>query len=151
MNIPNIKKDEIMSLVYLAAIIIVIFLIYKIFRGVGLIKNRDREEAKAEKEAAAEELRSSAYFDTSRKFTASLGIVQSDIMAQELRKAIRGVGTNEEAIFAVFGRMKSRDNITEVAVNYKQQYKRDLLTDLLNDLTAKEQVVLWNLLNKIPK
>jgi 3-methyladenine DNA glycosylase AlkD len=149
MNVPNIKKDEVMSILYLGAMLIAVFLVYKIFRGVGLIKNRDREQTREEKEQAASELRSSAYFDTGRTFVPSLGS-QAVILATELRKAIRGIGTNEEAIFTVFGRLKSKQNITEIAVAYKKEFKHDLLTDILNDLTAKEQVILWDMISKIP-
>lgn len=154
MNVPNIKKDEVMSLIYLAAILIFVFLIYKIFTGIGLIKTKKKEQAKEEKLQAAENLRGSEYFDigTVNKLPfkyQSLGELKK-VYAKDLRQAIRGVGTNEEKIFTIFSRLISKYNITEIAATYRDEYNRDLLTDLLNDLTAKEQVTLWGIIEKIP-
>lgn len=154
MNIPTVKKDEVMSLLYIAGMLIFVFLIYKIFRGVGLIKNKEKEKVKEEKEQAAENLRGSEYFSLAMlnkipfKYQ-SLGELKKTF-AQDLRQALRGFGTDEEKIFTTFSRLKSKFNITEIASEYREKYNRDLLTDLLNDLTDGEQVTLWNIIEKIP-
>jgi len=154
MNIPTVKKDEIMSLLYIAGGLIFVFLIYKIFSGVGLIKTAKKKEETKQKEQAAENLRASEYFslDTINKLPVKyqpLGEI-AKTYATDLRQAVRGFGTNEERIFTTFARFKSKYNITEVAKSYHDQYNRDLLTDLLNDLTDGEQVTLWNIINNIP-
>ena len=154
MNVPKIEKDEVMSLLYIAGLLIMVFLVFKIFRGVGLIKNKAKEQTKQEREEAAENLRGSEYFNYTilknvpgRYFP--LGEV-AKTYAETLRKAVRGFGTNEEAIFTLFGRLKNKWNIAEISFAYFEKYNRDLLTDLLNDLTNKEQVVLWNIIEKLP-
>jgi hypothetical protein len=42
-------------------------------------------------------------------------------------------------------------NISEISLQYRKGYNRDLLSDLLNDLTEKEQLTLWNIINKLPE
>jgi len=64
--------------------------------------------------------------------------------------SIKRAGTDEEAVFSTFARLDSKDNISEIALVYRNRYKRDLLTDLLNDLTKKEKAQLMQIINKLP-
>lgn len=150
MELPNTNK--IMSLAYILALLIVLFFVYKIFKGFGLIKSKDKTKAKAEQKALVTDLRGVEQFDVSYldkrkdyKTLSAAAISYADI----LKKAIRGLGTDEEAIFSVFSRLDSKDNISEIALVYKNKYERDLLNDLLNDLTDKEKAQLMNIINEL--
>jgi hypothetical protein len=150
MKIPDTGK--IISVVYIIAGLIVLFLIYKIMSGLGIIKTA-KKKAKDKAESEAEEkLRSLPYFDPlyTKKFPDYKPIgEQSHILAKEIRKALRGLGTDEEAIFSVFGKLRSKLNISELALFYKVDYKRDLGTDLMNELTDGEQLTLMEIINKL--
>lgn len=151
MNIPDTGK--IMSIGYIAALLLILFFVYKILKGVGIIKSAAKTKAKAATEAAITDLRgveqfNVSYLDNKRDYKSLDALAQT--YAEELRKAIRGLGTNEEAIFSIFSRLQRKENITEIATVYKNKYGRDLLTDLLNDLTDKEKAKLMTIINKLP-
>lgn len=151
MKVPDTGK--IMGMVYLAGFVIALFVVYKIMKGVGLIKSASKERAKAEQEAAVEMLRTDDYFSPDyykgRKFK-PLGSNTSNVYAQALRKAMRGIGTDEESIYTTFNKLYNKCNVSEVAESYFIQYGKDLQTDLLNDLGKKEVTQLMNIINALP-
>ena len=154
MKVPDTGK--IISVVYIGAALIVVFLIYKIFAGVGLIKTTAKKKELSKRTEAEAKLRSSEYFNPLflkgrlDQYKNKLGNQAKDYSGQ-LRKAIAGLGTNEETIFSIFGRLKNKWNIGEISMYYRGSFNRDLLSDLLNDLTDKEQLILWDIINKLPE
>lgn len=151
MELPNTNK--IMTAAYIAAILIVLFFVYKIMKGLGIIKSKAKDKAKAEKAQAITDLRGVEQFDVlylekskNYKSMSSLAIEYAD----QLRKALKGLGTDEETIFSIFSRLNNKLQISEVALVYKNKYKSDLLNDLLNDLTDKEKVTLMKIINDLP-
>lgn len=151
MKVPDTGK--IISIVYIIAGLIVLLLIYKIMSGLGIIKTA-KKKAKDKAESEAEEkLRSLPYFDPllTKKYPdyRPMGS-QSHVMVKELRKALKGLGTNEEALYNIFGRLKNKLNISELSLFYKVDYKRDLGTDLMNELNDSEQLTLLKIIDKLP-
>ena len=154
MRTPDTGK--VISGIYIAAALIGLYLVYKIFAGLGIIKTAAKKKAEAEKDAASEKLRTLDYFnpkflDGKLSGYSALGKTTAGAYAAELRNAIRGLGTDEEKIFSVFGRLRCKYNISEVSLNYTLGFSRDLLTDLLNDLTPSEKVTLINIIEKLPE
>jgi hypothetical protein len=153
MKVPDTGK--IISIVYLGAALIGVYLVYKIFSGIGLIKTGERKREDKARTEAETNLREAKYFNPSYlsdkldyyKPLGNPGITYT----KELRKAIAGSGTDEEKIFSIFGRLNNKMNISEISLQYRKGYNRDLLSDLLNDLTEKEQLTLWNIINKLPE
>jgi len=153
MNVPTLKSGQMITLAYFIGILIVLYIVYKLLGKVGIIKTAaKRKEEKAEV-IAETELRTSEYFDPmflkDRDGYSPLKSLAAKY-ATDLRDALRGMGTNEEKIFTTFGKLTSKWNISEVALNYQVKYERDLLTDLLNDLTEAEQLTLFNIIDKLP-
>lgn len=149
MKIPDTNK--IMSIVYISGLLIVLFIIYKILSSLGIIKTgkakaQDKAESKAETL-----LRTSEYFNPLliKKYPDYIPINPTE-QAKELRKAFRGLGTDEEKIYTVFGRLKNKLNVSELALTYKAEYGNDLATVILNDMTDKEQLILMDIINKLP-
>lgn len=145
-------SGKIIQVMQVVAGLIVMFLIYKIMTGLGLIKTGKKKEEEKQKEAAAEGLRASEYFDRmliAEKPFLALGN-ESKVLAKSLRKALRGFGTDEETVYSVFSRLKNKYQISELTFNFYAEYKKDLLAELMTDLTDKEQVILWDIINKIP-
>ena len=154
MKVPTLKSGQMLTLAYFIGILVVLFVVYKILGAVGIIQTRKKKLRLASEEKAETALRATEYFDPNflvgrMEGYAALNSVAAQ-HAQTLRNAIAGFGTNEEAIFAVFNRLKSKYNIAEVAYRYKYHFNRDLLTDLLDDLNDAEQVTLFNIINKLP-
>ena len=153
MKIPDTGK--ILSGVYLAGALIALFIVYRILASVGIIKTASRKKELAAREAASEALRTFDYFDPLflKGRTDGYTALKTDIASRyssQLRKAMVGIGTDEEAIFSVFGRLRCKYNISEVSLHYAENFKRDLLTDILNELTAKEQVTLVDIIENLP-
>jgi len=151
MKVPDTGK--IITFAYLIGFVIVLLVLYKILSAVGIIKTSKRKRADKEKDAAVEMLRTDEYFDPDyykvRKFK-SLGSNAANLYAQHIRKAIRGIGTDEEMLYATFGKFYNKCNVSEVSESYFKQYKNDLQADLLNDLTDKEVVNLMEIINGLP-
>lgn len=153
MKVPD--SGKIISVIYIGAALIGVYLIYKIFSGVGLIKTGAKKKEIAARSEAEIKLRGSEYFNPLflktkvDAYKSKLDSAEVKLMVQEIRQALRGLGTNEEKIFSVFGRLKSKWNISELSFYYRYVYNRDLLTDLLNDLTDKEQLILWDIISKL--
>jgi hypothetical protein len=151
MKVPDTGK--IISLVYIAGFIIVLFVLYKIMSSIGIIKTGKRKREDQEKDAAVEDLRTEEIFSPdyykNRKFK-SLGSNAAGLYAKNIRKAIRGIGTDEELLYTTFNKLYNKCNVSEIAELYFKEYKNDLQADLLNELTDKETVALMNIINDLP-
>ena len=154
-QVPELKTGQMITVAYFIGILIVLFIVYKILGAVGLIKTQAKKKAEILKNEAATALRDAEYFSPTflkGKYPPYVPLGnEAKLMAADLHKAMAGLGTNEERIFSTFGRMKSKYNISEVALCYKQGYNGDLLTDLLNDLNSSERVTLWGIISKLPE
>lgn len=151
MKVPS--TDKIISIVTIIGFLIALFVVYKILAGVGLIKTAAKKRSLAEQNAAVDMMRTDEYFDPayyrSQKFK-SIGSNAANLYAQQIRKALRGIGTDEEMIYSTFGKLFNRCNVSEVAASYFLQYGNSLQTDLLNDLNKKEIAELMNIINEMP-
>lgn len=151
MKVPD--SNKIISLLYIGGALILVVVLYKILAAVGLIKTgAKKREEKAESEAE-EKLRSLDYFNPLllKQYPDYKTIYPLNrVTAEALRKALRGLGTNEEAVFTAFGKLPNKLSISEVTLAYKVAYNRDLGTDLMNDLTDAEQVTLLKIIDKLP-
>ena len=151
MKVPD--SNKIIGLLYIGGALVLVFIIYKVLAGVGLVKTAAKKrEEKAESEAE-EKLRSMAYFNPLllKKYPEYVSIYPLNrVTAESLRKALRGLGTDEEAIFNAFGKLPNKLSISEVTLAYKVAYNRDLGTDLMNDMTDAEQVTLLKIIDKLP-
>lgn len=151
MKIPDTNK--IISLVYIAGFIIALIIVYKILSSIGIIKTGKRKRTEAEAAAAVKMLQTDDYFNPAyfkdKKFL-SIGANAANLYAQNLRKALRGAGTDEGLVYSTFGKLYNKCNVSEVAASYYLQYGRDLQADLLGDLTDKEITALMNIVNDLP-
>lgn len=150
-KVPDVGK--IIPIIYIAGFVIVLVIVYKLLSAVGLIKTPKKRREEAAQTQAVEDLRTEDFFDPAyyktKKFK-SIGTNAANLYAQYIRKAVRGMGTDEELIFTTFGKLYNKCNVSEVAERYMMQYKRDMQTDLLNDLTKKEATALMNIINTLP-
>jgi hypothetical protein len=152
MKLP--ETQTITKVIYLIGGLIVLFLIYKIMTGLGILKTAKNKAEDIKKENALSDFRTMEEFNPSFKdkgvFT-PIGLNAAALYAEDLRKSMRGLGTNEERLYTTFGKLKCQANISEVASQYYLKFKRDLRTDILNDLTDKEIVILSGIINNLPK
>jgi len=154
MRTPDTGK--IISFAYIAALIIILFVVYKIMAGLGLIKTSAKKKEAAAEAAAETLLREMKFFDPSflkgklDGYT-SLKAALASRYADEIRTAIKKPGTDEEKVYSVFASLPCRYAISEVSLNYKVNYSRDLRADLLNDLNDGEKLILVTIINKLPE
>jgi hypothetical protein len=151
MNVPD--SGKVMNFAMLLGLLVVMFIIYKLLAAVGIIKTSKSKKEDKVQAAAVEMMRTDEYWDASyyrgKQFKA-IGDTAANLYAQQIRKALRGIGTDEEAIYAVFGRLYNLCNISEVSASYFLQYGNNLQTDLLNDLNKKEIATVMNIVNELP-
>ena len=150
MELPNTNKY--IPLFYIVGILVIVLIIYRVLKSIGLIKSQAKIKAKAQRKELISDLRGVEQFDVlyldKRKGYKSLSD-RAQQYAVALRNAMKGFGTDEESIMSIFSRLNNRDNISEVALVYKNKYERDLLIDLLNELTDKEKAELMTIINKL--
>jgi hypothetical protein len=147
-NTPTLKGGQMLTIAYFIGILVILFVVYKTLKGLGLIKD-------AQKDAAVENLRTTDllnpdYFKGKQGNFRSLGADAAMLHASELRAAMQGLGTDEEAIYAVFGKLYNKINCSELAATYLQGFGDDLQTDLLNELIDSEKQKLWDIIQKLP-
>lgn len=151
MNLPD--SNKLMSAAYIVALLLILFFVYKILAGFGIVKTAKKKREQAAEEKAITDLRGVKQF-TPEILPDGQGYkglsAEAQIYAETLRKAIRGLGTDEEAIYSIFSRLQSKRDLTEISTAYTARYNRDLLSDLLNDLTDKEKAKLMSIINKLP-
>jgi len=152
MKLP--ETQTITKTLYLIGGLVAIFLIYKIMTGLGILKTRESKAKDIRKEQSLSDFRTMEEFNPAyidKNFFTKIGLNAAAIYAEDLHKAIRGLGTNEERIYTTFGKLKCKGNISEVASQYFLKFNRDLRTDILNDLTDKEIVILTGIINALSK
>ncbi len=146
-------KDQVIVYIYIAGGLLGAYFIYKVMAKLGLIKTAsDRKE-----EQAVAELREYDYFNPmvlKDHSWARLGETQAKNFALELYRAMHGsvifgLGTDEEAIYSVFGKMTDKYQIAEVSGWYQIQFDKSLLSDILNELNDSEKATLMNIINNI--
>jgi hypothetical protein len=141
--------DKNKIILYVVLGVVVLLMLDQILKAVGLKKDK----ADKNKDIAVAELRTSEYFDPmfyKGKAFAALGIEPSKQFAKDIHKAISGFGTNEESLYTTFAKLKCRYNISEIAEAYYQIYGKHLLPEILNDLTEKEMLNLYTIVEKLP-
>lgn len=146
-------KDQVIVYIYIAGALVGAYFIYRVMAKLGLIKTAsDRRE-----EQAVAELREYDYFNPmilkGRSWT-RLGDTQAKSFAGELYTAMHGnfffgLGTDEEAIYSVFGRLSDKYQIAEVAGWYQIEFNINLLSDILNELNDSEKARLMGIINNI--
>jgi hypothetical protein len=77
--------------------------------------------------------------------------------AKKLRNAMAGIGTDENEIFTIFGKLYNKANISEIAEQYQKQYgfpfyimSDNLQADLLDELNDEEVTTMMNIINELP-
>ena len=148
MKTPELNTNQMITIAYLIGILVVLFVVYKVLQDLGLIKN-------SKKDAAVKNLETTPYLNTEyfkgkqETFT-SVGSDNAMQYASDLRAAMQGFGTDEEAIYTTFGKFNNKINCSEVAAVYNQGFGDDLQTDLLNELSDTEKQKLWNIIDNLP-
>lgn len=147
---PNVGK--IMSGLYILAALVVLFVLYKVMTGIGLIKTGKKKREEIAKEENISDLRTAEFFNPNYGDThvfGKLGLNAANLYAEKLHQAMRGLGTDEEMIYSTFGTLRNKGQISEIASQYFLKYKRDLRTDILNELNKKEVSILMDIINKL--
>ena len=156
-NLPD--SGKVINFAMLIGLLIVLFIVYKLMAAVGLIKTGAAKKEEVAGAAAVTSLETFDYFNPDfymGKTFSGLSLEQADVAAKNLRKAMRGIGTDEELIYSTFAGLKCKMNISQVADLYKQDSgilglgSDNLQNDLLNDLKPTEVTKLMTIINKLP-
>lgn len=145
----NFNFGKIQTVAFIIGAILVIFMLYKVLMGLGLIKSKTKKEV----DKSLVTIRQTDIFNPNfhkEKNFRKLSDNEITVYAKDLRKAIKGFGTNEELIYSTFKKFWNKLNISQVAEKYYLLYKRDLRTDILNDLNSKEVNILMGIINTLP-
>lgn len=149
---------------YLLATVVVLIILYFLLRKIGLVPKlfkpkAEREAAKTKTEVKAATKVIETTVNRSDYFNPSLwqGVTKSRLLPDEtarenaeiLRKAMKGLGTNESAINSVFRSLTDKIQVSQIAFFYLSAYSRDLASDLSKELTKKELQITYDIINNI--
>lgn len=143
------KTDKNALIFWAGLALIILFFLNRILQAFGL------KESKADKlkEIEIDKLASADYFNPSyfqgRAFR-PLGDNMAQSIARQVRKAVKGWGTNEAELYAAFNQMFNKTNISEVAHKYGLEYNSVMVADIMNDLNKDEQFKLKTFIDKLP-
>lgn len=159
MKIPDTNK--LMSIFMLIGIIVALFIVYKVLNSFGLVKTAAQKRDIVKNKAAVSDIRVDQYFDPDYYSDKSFHGLDVDVAietAKHLRNAMAGLGTDEEAIYAIFGHLPSKTAISQLSYYYKRQYgfpfyimSDNLRVDLLNELNAEEVKSLMDIIDNLPE
>lgn len=128
----------------------------KIFEALGLIKSADDKKSEAEIKEAILNLSEGDYFDPDywRKGGAGtliLTAAAADNFAKMIFDAKGFLNDDEAKVYGVFQSLKTRSQISYLAMIFFNKYKKSLLTYLLEMFNESEMVSLAKITNKLPK
>lgn len=141
--------DKKQIILIVAAGILILIILDQVLKAVGLKKDKSDKK----REEAVKEIRTNEFFDPlyyKGKAFSALGKSPADKYAKDIHNAVKGFGTDEEALYATFGKLKCKLNISEIAESYYSLFKADMLTDILNDLSEKELATLNSIIATLP-
>jgi hypothetical protein len=152
-------KDQVVVYIYIAGAVVAVYFVYRIMVKLGLVDTFQSKQLDKEKELALNQMRKGDYwrpeYYKTQRFT-PLGAELAKEYANDLRKAVRGIGTDEEVIYTTFGKLNSKAQISEIAEQYRDSYiwwftggGDNLQADILDDLKEKEVLTLMDIINKI--
>jgi hypothetical protein len=159
MNVPELKANQMITIAYFIGIIVILFIVYKVLAGVGLVKTAAAKKVEAQKATAIEDLQTLDYWNpdywTTSKSKLMDGAKAKDL-SDKLFNAMAGLGTDEQTVYAVFGSLTNKTQISQLASFYKLNngfltgLTGSLQVDLLNELNDKEVLHLMQIVNKLP-
>ena len=148
------NKDNIMQIIYIVVGLIVLFIIMRVLKRTGILGKSRRVVKKEDKAKSIQDLRSMEQFNPDYKLNKTftpIGDNAADLYAETLRKAMKGIGTDEESIYSTFSKLKCKANISEVSARYYLKFRRDLRADILDEINDKEKIILFDIINKLPQ
>jgi hypothetical protein len=151
MKVPS--SDKVISIAMIIGLLVVVFIVYKLLSGIGLIKTPAKKRAAREQDAALDQLRGDEYWSPQYYKTATYKSMNGPIimkLAGDLHDAMSGLATDEEVIFTTFNQLLNKANVSELAAGYQLKFGSDLQADLLNDLNKSEVATLMEIVNNLP-
>lgn len=143
------KLDRI-YVMYGIAILVASFFLFKILQRVGIFEDRDdRRDEKQSTELLMASQFNPEYVNKVGGYK-PIGDSLAGVYAKQLRVALRGWGTDEDAIFSTFSNLYNKTNISEVSKAYYHEYDSDLKADLMSDLDEEDQAKLWRIISNLP-
>jgi len=158
-KIPD--SNKLISVAIIIGIVLALIIVINIMKAAGIMKTAAEKKAAANNKAAVEDLQVSTYFDPeyfrSQSGYSGLTVTEATKYAKDLRDAMAGLGTDEQAIYITFGKLPSKIAISEVSSKYKDQYgfpwyimSDNLQKDLLNELNEEETGRLMQIISSLP-
>jgi len=151
MKVPS--SDKVISIAMIIGLLVVVFIVYKLLSGIGLIKTPAKKRAIKEKAEALNSMRTDEYWNPTYYKTQTYKSMNGPVIMKysgDLHDALMGLGTDEEAVYNVFSKLLNKCNVSELAAAYQLKFGRDLKTDLLNDMNDTEVATLMEIVNGLP-
>lgn len=143
------KIDKYINIIYL---LILFGGIFFILRRLGIIKPKKLQSIKEKEKQKIEIIQAIGtidYFKPNYYLKAKpnelLDVSKARNYAQELYKAMKGLGTDESRIYSIFSNLTHKAQVSQIAFHYQALYKKDLLTELSKELTKSELLKLYNI------
>lgn len=137
--------------VYVGAVVVIGFIIYKVLSSIGLIKTSKEREYAESKNTAQLDVMKLDYFSPSYYRGKKVSITQAGInsLADKFYDAVKGWGTNEDELAGVFAALKYKTDVSFLAEAYLKRHGEDLRNRIISELDKTELVNLLYQLNDL--
>jgi|694.fasta_scaffold12328_9 hypothetical protein len=148
----NINPNLVLAI---GGLVLVFFAGRAILKKLGIVQSQQDKREEKELNDAMKELSSSDYFDPDywRKGGAGTLLIKNDtanLLAERLYNAKGIFNDNESAVYGVFQLLKTRSQVSYLAMIFYQKYNKSMLTYLLEFLNDQEMLTVAKITNKLP-
>lgn len=124
-------------------------LVNPILKSVGLKDSaEDKEKEKALEKERKENYWQQTYYENKQNLL-TLNAMGANEIADGIYNSWGLFNDDESTITSVFGKIKTKSDLSYVASRYYALHKSDLLTDIEKNMSSKEVLVILKLVNKL--
>jgi hypothetical protein len=158
MKAPELNTNQMMTIAYFIGILLVLFIVYKILNGLGLVKTAADKETAAAAQAAVSTLTVDQFFQPDSSVT----VLPDDTAAADvksLQTALGAIFADQETVNVVLGGLPSKTAIKQLAALYHDNYSwftdslfvtDNLQADILRRLSATKVKALMDIITNLP-
>ena len=138
---------------YLLLVIVVLFIVNKSLKKIGLVDNESRKEKKVNDKAMQNitmtDIFNPAYHQG--KLFNQLAPSTSELYAKDIHNAFGVFNDDESMIYSTFKKLDNVYNVSQVSASYYELYQDDLRADLLQYLNRDEIGILDSIISSLNK
>lgn len=147
------KEGQQFEVLKWAVVIVILFVVYRVLKGVGLIQSAQEQKQEQQREQAVTatiwnpNLHTNYVSVGEKKPVYLLRKAERDELARKLWNAKGIFNDDEEAIYAVFRSLRYQTQVASIVLSFKELFNQDLVTWLKSVLSDDEFTTVLNIIS----